>query len=127
MELIKITNINNELLNRDNKFISIQKQLEAKRELLLNKQNRLKKLIKENQYLNEIKDDYSKYYGYIINQKKQQIQALEMLNKYIEDLTISGNLTEKNIEDAKYEKKIIKKELNKIKANLDELIDFTES
>lgn len=118
--------INNDLINKDLRFLSIQKQLDAKRELLLNKQNKLKKLIKQNEFLNEIKDDYANYYSYIINQKKQQIQALEMLNKYIEDLTHSGSLTERNIEDAKYEQKNIKKELNKIKINLDELISFTD-
>lgn len=125
MEIVNIMN-NGDLLNKDIKFMMIQQQLDAKREMLLNKQNTLKKMIKQNKYLNEIKDDYNNYYNFIINQKKQQIQALEMLNTYIHDLTQSGNLTEKNIEDAKYEQKNIKKELNKIKMNLDKLINFTQ-
>lgn len=125
MEIVNIMN-NGDLLNKDIKFMMIQQQLDAKREMLLNKQNTLKKMIKQNKYLNEIKDDYNNYYNFIINQKKQQIQALEMLNTYIHDLRQTGNLTEKNIEDAKYEQKNIKKELNKIKMNLDKLINFTQ-
>jgi len=123
MELI---NINNNLVNRDIRFIQIQQQLDAKRKILLNKQDKLKRIIKQNVFLSDVKDDYSKYYSFIINQKKQQMAALEMLNKYIEDLTQSGSLTEKNIEDARYEQKHILKELKSIKTNLDELINFTE-
>lgn len=124
MELI---NLNGNLVNADLRFISIQEQLDAKRNLLLNKQNKLKRIVKQNSFLNNIKDDYSKYYKYIINQKKQQIDALEMLNKYIDDLTQSGNLTEHNIDDARVEQKNILKEIKSIKTNLDELINFTES
>jgi len=124
MELI---NINDNLVNRDIQFILIQQQIDAKRKLLLNKQNKLKRIMKQNVFLNDVKDDYSKYYSYIINQKKQQMAALEMLNTYIDDLTQSGSLTENNIKDAKYEQKQILKELKSIKTNLDELINFTES
>ncbi len=123
---MEFISFNNDLVSNDIKFIAIQEQIEAKRKLLLNKQNKLKRISVQNQFLNEIKTDYSKYYTFIINQKKNQIEALEMLNKYIEDLKQSGNLTEKNIEDAKYEQKNILKELKSIKTNLDELINFTE-
>jgi hypothetical protein len=124
MELI---NINDNLVNRDIQFVLIQQQIDTKRKLLLNKQNKLKRIMKQNVFLSDIKDDYSKYYSYIINQKKQQMAALEMLNTYIDDLTQSGSLTENNIKDAKYEQKQILKELKSIKINLDELINFTES
>lgn len=123
MELIQI---DNNLVNKDIQFIMIQQQLDAKRKLLLNKQQKLKRVLKQNAFLNEVKDDYAKYYGYIINQKKQQINALEMLHRYIDDLTQSGSLTEKNIEDARFEQKQILKELKSVKKNLDELINFTE-
>ena len=123
MELI---NINNNLVNKDVQFILIQKQLDAKRKLLLNKQKKLKRVLKQNTFLIDVKNDYAEYYSYIINQKKQQLNALEILNRYIDDLTQSGSLTEKNIEDAKYEQKQILKELKSIKSNLDELINFTE-
>lgn len=124
---MEIIDLNGNLINTDIKFISIQEQLDAKRNLLLNKQNKLKRIMKQNSFLNNIKDDYSKYYKYIINQKKQQIDALEMLNKYIDDLSRSGNLTEHNIDDARVEQKNILKEIKSIKTNLDELINFTET
>ena len=123
MELIQI---DNSLVNKDIQFIMIQQQLDAKRKLLLDKQKKLKRVLKQNTFLSEVKNDYAKYYTYIINQKKQQINALEMLNRYIDDLTQSGSLTEKNIEDARVEQKTILKELKSVKKNLDELINFTE-
>lgn len=123
MELIQI---DNSLVNKDIQFIMIQQQLDAKRKLLLDKQKKLKRVLKQNTFLSEVKNDYTKYYSYIINQKKQQINALEMLNRYIDDLTQSGSLTEKNIEDARVEQNTILKELKSVKKNLDELINFTE-
>ena len=124
---MEVIDLNGNLVDADIRFISIQEQLEAKRNLLLNKQNKLKRIVKQNSFLNNVKDDYSKYYKYIINQKKQQIDALEMLNKYIDDLAQSGNLTEHNIDDARVEQKNIIKEIKSIKTNLDELINFTET
>ena len=124
---MEVIDLNGNLVDADIRFISIQEQLEAKRNLLLNKQNKLKRIVKQNSFLNNVKDDYSKYYKYIINQKKQQIDALEMLNKYIDDLAQSGNLTEHNIDDARVEQKNIIKEIKSIKKNLDELINFTET
>ena len=124
---MEVINLNNNLVDADIRFISIQQQLEAKRNLLLNKQKKLKRVMKQNTFLNHIKNDYDKYYNFIINQKKQQIDALELLNKYIDDLSRSGNLTEHNIEDARIEQKNILKEIKSIKTNLDELINFTET
>ena len=124
---MEIIDLNGNLVDVDIRFKSIQEQLDAKRNLLLNKQNKLKRIVKQNSFLNNVKDDYLKYYKYIINQKKQQIDALEMLNKYIDDLTRSGNLTEHNIDDARVEQKNILKEIKSIKTNLDELINFTET
>ena len=64
-----------------------------------------------------------KYYNYISQQKKDQIRALQVLDEYINDLTISGKLTKHNIEDAKEEQKKILREVNYIKNGLDSIVD----
>jgi hypothetical protein len=111
-----------DLASRDKQFIQLQQLIEMKRKMLLDKQIKYKKISKHNHFLEEIKNDYSNYSNYIMKQKQEQIQALEILHNYVKDLTISGNLSKQNVKDAKYEQKKIIKELNSIKHNLDNVI-----
>lgn len=111
---------------QDEKFIKIQELIEAKRNFLINKQKKLTFITKQNKFLEEVKNDYHKYYGYIVQQKRDQIRALEVLDQYIKDLTLSGKLTKNNIEDAKEEQRKILREVNSIKGSLDSIIDDTK-
>jgi uncharacterized protein YbbC (DUF1343 family) len=113
------------LAKQDEQFLHIEELIEAKRRMLLEKQKKFKLIQKQNQFLDIIKDDYSKYYSYISKQKQDQIKALEILNSYIGDLTISGKLTKNNINDAGFEQKKIIKEIKSIRKGLDGIIDST--
>jgi len=116
----------NSLAKRDEEFIKIQNLIDIKRDFLLEKQKKLKRISKQNQFLDEVKNDYNKYYNYINQQKQDQIMALKTINKYIDDLTYSGELSKHNIEDAKEEQRKILKEIKDIKMGLDSLIDDTD-
>jgi len=113
------------LEKRDSQFIQIQQLIEAKRELLLKKQKKIKAIQKQNQFLDTVKDDYQKYYNYINKQKHEQINALQIINNYINDLTETGKLSKYNIEDAKVEQDKIMREVNSIRSGLDEIMDDT--
>jgi hypothetical protein len=113
------------IFEKDKQFLYIQQMIEQKRNLLLQKQHHLKKAIKQNQFLEVVKSDYVKYYDYIAQQKRQQIEAFELLNKYIEDLNTSNKLSKYNIEDAKVEQQKIMGEIGSIKKGLDELMTNT--
>ena len=63
----------------------------------------------------QVIDYYTKYYNFISQQKQDQIQALQLLNGYIHDLTKSGQLSKHNIDDAKYEQGKILHEVKSIK------------
>lgn len=110
----------------DERFIQLQELIDAKREMLINKQKKLRFITKQNKFLDAVKNDYEKFYGYISQQKKDQIKALQILDEYIKDLTLSGKLTKHNIEDAKEEQSKILKEVNSIKESLDSIINQTE-
>lgn len=110
---------------RDEQFMQIQELIEFKRKMLIDKQKKLKFITKQNHFLEEVKNDYSKYHSYISQQKRDQIRALEMLDEYIKDLTLSGKLTKHNIEDAKQEQHHILREVKSIKKSLDSMIDDT--
>ena len=111
-----------DLASKDQQFIQLQQLIDFKRKMLLEKQKKYKKISKQNHFLEEIKNDYSNYSNYIMKQKQEQIQALEILQNYVQDLSVSGNLSKQNVKDAKYEQKKIIKELKSIKHNLDEVI-----
>ena len=113
------------LVERDNQFIQIQQLIDAKRDLLYKKQKKLRSIQKQNQFLGVIRDDYQKYNNYIKQQKHDQIQALQIINNYINDLTETGKLSKYNIEDAKVEQDKIMQEVNSIKEGLDEIMDDT--
>ena len=113
------------LENRDQKLLQIENLIDAKRKMLIGKQKKFKNLTKQNEFLNEVKQDYNKYYGYIVKQKEDQMSALTMLNGYIKDLTVSGTLSKNNIEDAKNEQNKILTEINSIKKGIDDIIKET--
>jgi protein subunit release factor A len=111
------------IIERDSQFMQLQNLIDAKKKSLLDKQKKLRFISKQNRFLEAVKDDYSKYHTYISQQKKDQIKALQVLDEYIKDLTISGKLTKNNIEDAKEEQAKILREVKSIKLSLDELVD----
>jgi hypothetical protein len=122
---MEIMSISRPLELTDNEFLQLQLVIETKRNMLLNKQKKIKQIAKQNEFLQQVKDDYSKYNNYIIVQKEDQMKALDLLNNYIKDLTKSGQLSEHNIKDAKHEQNKIKKELKTIKLGLDKLMNDT--
>ena len=111
------------LAKQDEQFLHIEELIEAKRRMLLDKQKKLKFISKQNQFLDVVKDDYTKYYNYISKQKQDQIKALEILNSYIRDLTTSGKLTKHNIDDANFEQNKILHEIKSIRKGLDSIME----
>lgn len=119
----KIVPINNTLVENDEKILQIEELIEAKRRMLLEKQKKIKNISKQNQFLEAVKSDYTKYYDYISQQKQDQIKALELLNGYIRDLSTSGQLSKHNIDDAKFEQEKLLKEIDEIKKGLETIIN----
>jgi hypothetical protein len=105
---------------RDNIFQTVQEQIDLKRQYLANKQSELKEYISTNDFLRSVKDDYGKYNDFIMNEKKQQIKALDTLKQYSEDLRINGQLTEERIKDTMKDQEYILNEMGYLKKQLDE-------
>lgn len=114
------------MVKSDEKLLHIEKLIEAKRIMLINKQRKIRYLAKQNNLLEVVKNDYVNYYNYISQQKQEQIKSLELLNNYIHDLTISGEISKNNIEDAKFEQERILHEIKKIKRGLNNILNNTQ-
>jgi hypothetical protein len=115
----------NSMRIKDEQFMNIQQLIDSKRKFLYEKQKSLNSVKQQNTFLTGVKNDYSKYNQYIMDQKNEQIKAFQLLNNYITDLTNSGGLSQRNLEDAEMEQQKIMKEVDAIKKNLDTLIDET--
>lgn len=123
----KPTHHHQSLKERDAQFLQLQELIEQKKRFLLENQKKLKQISKQNEFLEHIKDDYFKYNDYVVKQKNDQMNALELLNEYIHDLSNSGELSEQNIKDSKHEQRKIMKEIKHIRGSLDSLIEGEES
>ena len=129
IEVIRDVNegpIRGPLEEKNNQFMQIQQLIDSKRELLEKKQKKLKEIQKQNQFLGVVRDDYLKYQDYITQQKHDQINALQIINNYIDDLTQTGKLSKYNIEDAKVEQEKIMQEVNSIRSGLDDIMNDTD-
>ncbi len=118
--------IKHPLEERNMQFLQIQDLIDKKRDYLYKKQKKLKSIEKQNNFLGVVRDDYRKYHSYITKQKQDQIEALQIINNYINDLTESGKLSKYNIEDAKVEQEKIMQEVDSIRAGLDDIMNDTD-
>jgi len=123
MKIIKLSY--HDLVGKDNELLHIEKVIEMKRQMLLDKCAQLQTVQKENKFLGIIKNEYNDYLNYILKQKQDQIQALNRLNEYINELHSSNELSKYNMDDSKQEQQKIINEINSIKHKLNELISKT--
>ena len=112
------------LAERDLYLVHIDTLMDEKRKMLLEKQKTLQQTAKENEYLEMVRNDYRKYYNHIVKQKEDQINAMNYLNQYIDEIIVNGKLTDVDLENAKMEQDELIQEMGNIKSKLDEIIEL---
>lgn len=110
------------LTDRDKYLTQVENQMQAKKDLINEKRVTLNENIKQNHFLENVREDYNKYYNYIIQQKKDQVKAMQILDDYVKDIIISNKLTENDLQNAKREQQQILDQLDVLKRELDTLI-----
>ena len=113
---------NIDLAKRDQYLLKIEDEIELRRKFLLEKQKKLEKLSRQNRFLETVKDDYENYHNYIVEQKEGQIRAMNSIKQYVEDLIVSGKLTDEDIRQAKDDQREITNEVKKIREKINEII-----
>jgi len=111
-----------DLAKRDQYLLKIEDEIQLRRKFLLEKQKKLEKLSRQNHFLETIKDDYENYHNYIVEQKEGQIRAMNSIKQYVEDLIVSGKLTDEDIRQAKDDQREITSEVKKIREKINEII-----
>jgi hypothetical protein len=110
------------IAERDLFLLQIQTEIKNKKNLLVKKKTELNKKNQLNKYLSDVKSDYNKYYEYILSEKQQQYQALLLLKEYMNDLVKTESLVDNQLRTAKHDQKDIMKEIDRVKEELDELM-----
>jgi SMC interacting uncharacterized protein involved in chromosome segregation len=109
------------LAERDLYLVHIDTLINEKRKMLLEKQKTLQQTAKENEYLEMVRNDYRKYYNHIVKQKEDQINAMNYLKQYIDEIMVNGKLTDTDLENAKMEQDELIQEMADIKSKMDEI------
>jgi hypothetical protein len=108
---------------RDLYLMRINEEIQNKKRLLVKKKKELDKKKKVNHFLESVKEDYAKYHTYILKEKQQQQYALTLLKEYINDLINTEHLVDEQLRTAKHDQKDIINEIDKVKVELDELVE----
>ena len=103
-----------DIAKRDLKLQQIQNEITMRQQLLFKKKKDLEKTYKLNDYLKDVKDEYTNYYDFIVNEKRQQQDALKIIKEYLTELINSEQLVGEQLRSAKHELKDILKEMDKI-------------
>ena len=109
------------LAERDLYLVHIDTLMDEKRKMLLEKQKTLQQTAKENEYLEMVRNDYRKYYNHIVKQKEDQINAMNYLKQYIDEIMVNVKLTDTDLENAKMEQDELIQEMADIKSKMDEI------
>lgn len=123
MNLSNVKYLEVDLAKRDKILGDMEAQLYAKRFMLLQKRAALKNSMKQNRFLADVKRDYDNYHEFLVNQKREQIDALEYINKYVADIVTEGGVNDEKIKETRIQQEWILSELQKIKKELDDIVN----
>ena len=116
-----------DVYNKDLLLKKIQCQIKKNKKKLIDDFRELENSKTNNEFLNDIYKDYEKYKNYIVGLKKdQEIQILSLLH-YLEKSMLEANLTERMIQEAKNEEKILLSKLAEIRGELKEITEKVEN
>lgn len=114
------------LAQRDLRLFQLEQEIINRKRLIIRKSKELKKKTKVNDFLTGVKNDYDKYYEYIMNEKEQQIVAMDLLNKYLDDLKNTEHLADTELNNIAQDQKHILTEMRRVKTELDEIVNENE-
>ena len=120
------TNKSLSLAERDKYLYQIEKQLEAKKKLLIKKNKQLNKNLKQNEFLEAAKAEYNQYFDRVIKETTDEYTALKQIADHLQNIIDYSIKHEKMDKDelaaAKAEHKQILVEVNKVKHILNTIV-----
>jgi hypothetical protein len=108
--------------NKDKHLMVIENEIKNKKKLLAKKSKDLEERLELNIFLNDVRQDYLKYYNGIIDEKRRQYQSLMLLKEYMNEMIKTDDMLNSQYLIAKHDQQNIVNEINKVKRELDDLM-----
>ena len=102
--------------------MQIEKEIKGKRMFIVNKKKELDQQNDDNEFLDEVRGNYSKYYNYILKEKQQQLKSMHILKQYLADLVKTDTLLDNELSEASRDHEQTLQEIKKITAELEQII-----
>ena len=111
-----------DLAKRDIRIDILKQVLAERNKFLLDKNKEIQHSSKDNTFLVEVAEDYSKYYKTIKKQKLEQQNAFEILSKYISDTSKTIGQTEETLRQGESQQRQIMSQIERLRKEIDEII-----
>jgi len=116
--------VNLSLVEKDKTLFNLKCLLDDKNNYLLDKKKELSKKRKENEYLQEVSDEYKKEYMSIVKDKENQLNALYELSNHFKNLAKEYNKNKDILKKVRKDQREILNEIKKIKFELKNIKEY---
>jgi hypothetical protein len=104
----------------------LQSEINRNKEEMLKERCEITKIKEQNKFLMGVQEDYNRYYNKMAEGKNKYKKQLEKLSTYLENQIEKAGLSENELRQAKFEQKNILKDLDKVKLDIDQMINTSE-
>jgi hypothetical protein len=104
----------------------LQSEISRNREQMLKERCEVNKIKEQNKFLMGVHEDYDRYYNKMAEGKNKYKKQLEKLSNYLEKQLDNAGLSENELRQAKFEQKRILKDLDKVKLDIDQMINNSD-
>lgn len=116
--------VNLSLVEKDKTLFNLKCLLDDKNNYLLDKKKELSKKRMENEYLQEVSDEYKKEYMSIVKDKENQLNALYELSNHFKNLAKEYNKNRDILKKVRKDQREILNEIKKIKFELKNIKEY---
>jgi hypothetical protein len=107
-----------DIIIRDKTVEQLKNQLLYRNKLLAEKRQHIKKTKNENEFLNEVDEQFEPFYNEKIDEKKKQIESLNNLYDYLDTILDNVDVSSSTVRNAKSDQSYIRKKIKDIEKEL---------
>jgi hypothetical protein len=110
-----------DLAQRDQFIQQMQYEIDNTQDTIMEYLRDAENVQKDNEFLESVTNDYKRYHEYILQQKKEQREHIEMLSSYLDKNLDQANMSLEMAKRARWQQNQILGELEKVKTELDKI------
>jgi hypothetical protein len=110
-----------DLAKRDKIILLLQSEVDNTQDTIMEYLRDAENVQKDNEFLESVTNDYKRYHEYILQQKKEQREHIEMLSSYLDKNLDQANMSLEMAKRVRWQQNQILGELEKVKTELDKI------